>query len=67
MRRRRPSYRAERSRSQRDGGAGLALFRMQEREKAKRDRFKPYNLPKTIAKAITDPFKPRRPRKPRRK
>jgi hypothetical protein len=39
------------------------MFKKEEREKAKRDRFKGYNLPKTIAKAITDPFKTRRRRK----
>jgi hypothetical protein len=60
---RRRTYRAERSRSNRDGGIGIAMFKKEQREKAKRERFKPYNLPKTVAKALTDPFKPRRRRK----
>jgi hypothetical protein len=62
---RRSQYLAERARSQRDGGIAISMFKKEEREKAQRDRFKPYNLPKTIAKAITKPFKP--PRKPRRR
>jgi hypothetical protein len=39
-RRRGPSYRSERSRSNRDGGIGIAMFKKQEREKAKREHFK---------------------------
>ncbi len=60
---RRSRYQFERSRSNRDGGIGMVTYRLEQREKAKRERFKPYNLPKTIAKALTDPFKPRRRRK----
>jgi hypothetical protein len=53
--------------SRSNGGMALATFQRLEREKAKRERFYPYNLPKTIAKAITKPFKaPRRPRRRRR-
>jgi hypothetical protein len=54
-------YRAERSRSRRDGGIGMAMFKKEEREKARRERFKPYNIHKTIARALVG--RPRRRRK----
>ena len=62
MRNQRGRYRQERNRSNRDGGIGLAMYKMEQRDKAKAERFKPYNIHKTIAKAIVG--KPRRrPRK----
>jgi hypothetical protein len=57
----RSRYLAERSRSQRDGGIGMAMFKKEEREKARRERFKPYNIHKTIARALVG--RPRRRRK----
>jgi hypothetical protein len=64
MRRRRPSYRRERSRSQRDGGIGIAMFLKQEREK------KP-PFAKSVARSIGRPLDKllgtsRKPRKPRK-
>jgi hypothetical protein len=65
MRRRRPSYRAERRRSQRDGGIAIAMYRKQQREK------KP-PFAKSVARSIGRPLDKllgtsRKPRKPRRR
>jgi hypothetical protein len=48
--RKRPSYRAERSRSQRDGRIGLAMFRMQEREKRQKENNR---ISKRVARELT--------------
>jgi hypothetical protein len=50
-------YRQERSNTQRDGGAGLAIYRMERRQAAYRDRWKPYNAPKTVARILTRAIK----------
>jgi hypothetical protein len=57
---RRSQYRAERGRSNRDGSIGMAMFKKEEREKAYNERFKPYNIHKTIARAIVGPKRRRR-------
>lgn len=62
MSRKRSFYAGQRARDNRNGGIAMAMFKKEEREKAYRERFKPYNLHKTVAKALTRPFKgkPRR-------
>ena len=47
--------RGQRARDNRTGGTALVMYRLEQQEKAKRERFKPYNLPKTIARAIARP------------
>jgi hypothetical protein len=53
MRNRRSQYRAERSRAQRDGSAGMALFKKEERERAYKERWRPDRAPYTLAKMLT--------------
>ncbi len=62
MSRKRSFYAGQRSRDNTNGGIGMAMFKKEEREKAYRERFKPYRIHKTVAKALTRAIKgtPRR-------
>jgi hypothetical protein len=66
-------YRSQRARDNRNGGIGLVTFRLEQQEKAKKEKYKPYNwhklLGRTVGRPIDkalfggNPFKPRRRRK----
>ena len=56
MRNQRGRYRAERNRTQRDGGAGMAMYRMEQRDKAKAERWKPYNWHKRLGEYVGRPI-----------
>jgi hypothetical protein len=60
MRNRRPFYQRERARDNRNGGIAMSMYKLEQREKAYNERFKPYNIHKTIAKALVGPRRRRR-------
>jgi hypothetical protein len=56
MRNRRFRYRQERARNQRDGSMALVTYRLEQQEKAKKERWKPYNWHKRAGELIGKPI-----------
>jgi hypothetical protein len=62
MRNRQSFYQRQRARDNRNGSIAMTMYKLEQREKAYNERFKPYNIHKTIAKALVG----RRPRRRRK-